>query len=205
MTSRNRKILPLVLASASRSRAALLSGAGVEFSQDPADIDEAALKDTMTLAGDSGAPIANALAVAKARLVSSRQPGCLVIGADQMLECDAAWFDKPEDMAAARQVLRILRGQTHTLLASVCVVQDDVVLWSHDEAAHMTMRSFSDEFLSEYLEAAGARVLQSVGAYQLEGLGAQLFERIDGDYFTILGLPLLPLLRFLRKEGALIS
>jgi septum formation protein len=194
---------PLILASASASRAALLSGAGVAFIQDPADVDETALKQSMGDDGQSGASIANALAVEKAQTVSNRQPGCLVIGADQMLECDGQWFDKPEDMAQAREALRSLRGKTHTLRASVCVVRDGAMLWSHDEAAHMTMRPFSDDFLDAYLSMAGARVLQSVGAYQLEGPGAQLFDNIDGDYFTILGLPLLPLLRFLRMEGSL--
>ena len=166
---------------------------------------EASLKISMTDEGQSGTEIANALAVAKAKTVSERQPGCLVIGADQMLECDGEWFDKPEDMIQARAALCSLRGKTHTLRASVCVVRDGAVLWSHNEAAHMTMRSFSDDFLDGYLSTAGLRVLQSVGAYQLEGPGAQLFENIDGDYFTILGLPLLPLLRFLRKEGSLPS
>jgi septum formation protein len=195
----------LILASASVSRAALLFGAGVTFTQDPADVDEAALKALMTNEGRSGAGIASALAVAKAKTVSERQPGRLVIGADQMLECESVWFDKPEDMAQARQALRSLCGKTHTLRAAVCVVRDGAVLWSHVEAAHMTMRPFSDDFLDTYLSTVGSRVLQSVGAYQLEGPGAQLFENIDGDYFTILGLPLLPLLQFLRTEGSLMS
>lgn len=193
----------IVLASASASRAAVLSAAGVDFISEPADIDEGAVKLKLQRDGAPGLRVAEVLAFEKARAISARRPGQLVIGADQMLECDGVWYDKPTDMMGARKSLQILRGQTHQLLASVCVVRDGMVLWSHNEVARMTMRNFDDDFLTWYLEAVGCTVLQSVGAYRLEDIGAQLFERIDGDYFTILGLPLLPLLVYLRKEGAL--
>ena len=194
---------PIVLASASASRAAVLSAAGVDFVCAPANIDEGAVKSRRKRDGASGLRVAEILSVEKARVISTKHSGKLVIGADQMLECDGVWYDKPIDMAGARETLQTLRGQTHQLVASVCVVRDGSVLWSHNEIARMTMRDFDDEFLTWYLDAAGPTVLQSVGAYRLEDIGAQLFERIDGDYFTILGLPLLPLLVCLRKEGAL--
>lgn len=193
----------IVLASASASRAAVLSAVGVDFVCEPADIDEGAVKLKLQRDGASGLQVADVLAREKARLISARCPGQLVIGADQMLESEGVWYDKATDMAGARRTLQMLRGKTHQLLASVCVVRDGSVLWSHNETARMTMRDFEDTFLTWYLAAAGPTVLQSVGAYRLEDIGAQLFERIDGDYFTILGLPLLPLLGFLRKEGAL--
>jgi len=193
----------IVLASASASRAAVLSAAGVDFVCAPADIDEGAVKLKLQRDGATGLRVAEVLAFEKARVISARRPGQLVIGADQMLECDGVWYDKPTDMMGARKSLQTLRGRTHQLLASVCVVRDELVLWSHNEVARMTMRDFDDDFLTWYLDATGPAVLQSVGAYQLEDIGAQLFERIDGDYFTILGLPLLPLLVYLRKEGAL--
>ena len=141
------------------------------------------------------------LAELKAQRVSQRHKDALVIGADQMLQCGGIWFDKPADLDHARGHLIALRGKTHELLSAVCVVRDGEVLWRHLESAQLTMRPFSDAFIDEYLAAAGDAVCASVGAYQLEGRGAQLFSRIEGDYFTILGLPLLPLLGFLVNHG----
>lgn len=193
----------IVLASASESRAALLLAAGVDFTCHPANIDEEIVKVKMRDDNATGLQVAETLAIEKARLISGQHPHCFVIGADQMLDCEGVWYDKPVDMEAARETLQNLRGRTHRLLAAVCVIRDGVLLWSHHESAHMTMRTFHNTFINWYLEVAGPDVLQSVGAYKLENVGAQLFERIDGDYFTILGLPLLPLLGFLRNEGAM--
>ena len=194
---------PLILASASRSRSTMLTAAGVVFEAIPADVDESALKQEMNAAGPEA--VASALAQAKALVVSARVPGALVIGADQMLECDGRWFDKPTDQPAARRQLLALRGRSHRLISAVVVVCDGGVLWEHRDDARLAMRHFSETFLNEYLAAAGPAVQASVGAYQLEGRGAQLFDSVAGDFFTILGLPLLPLLAFLRREGILTS
>lgn len=190
----------LVLASASRSRADLLRAAGLAFIAEPAAIDEAELKAAMRAENATTDAVAEALAALKARRVSHRYPGALVIGADQMLDCEGRWFDKPLDLDEAADHLRALRGRTHELVTSVCVVRDEAPLWHQTARARLTMRPFSDAFIASYLERVGARACESVGAYQLEGLGAQLFSRLDGDYFTILGLPLLPLLGFLREH-----
>lgn len=193
--------LPVILASASRSRAAVLTNAGVRIEQEPADIDEDAVKESMRRAGHSVADVAHCLAEQKALHISARHPGRLVIGADQMLQCGGVWFDKPVDRDHARAHLQALRGRMHELFAAVCVVRDGECLWRHLESARMTMRPFSDAFLDAYVDAVGDDVCRSVGAYQLEGLGAQLFTRIEGDFFTILGLPLLAVLEFLSNHG----
>lgn len=146
---------------------------------------------------------AGLLAEAKARAVAARHRGALVLGADQMLECGGAWFDKPANLEEARAQLEALNGTRHELVTAAAIVRDDAVLWRALERAHLTMRRFSDDFLDRYLAAMGRRVLATVGGYELEGLGAQLMARIEGDYFAILGLPLLPLLDFLRGAGAL--
>ena len=189
----------IVLASGSATRRQLLERAGLDFVVDTAPVDEAAVKRAFT----DPTLAAEALAELKAVRVSPRHPGALVIGADQMLDCDGAWFDKPEDAAAARRQLVRLRGHRHRLTSAVAVVKDGRCLWRHAEAAELAMRPFSDAFLDRYLAAAGPAVLGAVGAYHLEGLGAQLFSAVTGDYFTILGLPLLPLLGFLRDHGEL--
>jgi len=189
----------IVLASGSATRRQLLERAGLDFIVDTAPVDEAAVKRAFT----DPVLAAEALAELKAVRVSPRHPGALVIGADQMLDCDGAWFDKPDDAAAARLQLATLRGHRHRLTSAVAVIQDGRCLWRHTEAADLTMRPFSDAFLESYLAAAGPAVLGAVGAYHLEGLGAQLFSAVIGDYFTILGLPLLPLLGFLRDHGEL--
>jgi septum formation protein len=192
----------LVLASGSAIRADLLRRAGVDFAVETAAVDEAAIKQSFHAERLPAADCAVALAEAKASRVSRRHPGALVIGADQMLVCDGAWYDKPRDRAAARDELRSLRGKRHELVGAVCVVRDGERLWHVVERSVLTMRRFSDSFLDAYLDAAGNTVLASVGAYQLEGLGVQLFARVEGDFFAILGLPLLPLLAFLRGHGA---
>lgn len=193
----------LILASASRARASMLERAGVAVTCDPAGIDEDAIKHQCRAAGAGVEATADILAERKAHAVSLRHPGALVLGADQMLECEGVCFDKPEDRARAFAHLAILRGRTHRLVSAAVVVRDGVRLWETVDSATLTMRSFDDEFLDHYLDAAGDDVLHSVGVYHLEGLGAQLFERVEGDFFTILGLPLLPVLGFLRQQGLL--
>ncbi len=191
----------LVLASGSAARAALLRGAGIDFQIDAADLNEAAVRETVRANGGDAAAAAAALADEKAVRVSRRHPGALVIGADQILDCGGIWFDKPLDMTRARDDLMALRGRDHRQCSAVSVARDGETLWRHGETARLTMRRFSDDFLVDHLAAAGDTVLTSAGAYQLEGPGVQLFSAIEGDYFTILGLPLLPLLDYLRRQG----
>lgn len=193
----------LILASASRARAAMLERAGVPVACEPAGIDEDAVKRRCRAAGASVETTADILAERKAHAVSLRHPGALVLGADQMLECEGVWFDKPEDRARAAAHLVVLRGRTHRLVSAAVIVRDGVRLWETVDSASLVMRSFGDDFLEHYLDTAGAEVLHSVGVYHLEGLGAQLFERVEGDFFTVLGLPLLPVLGFLRQQGIL--
>ena len=193
----------LVLASASPSRLALLKGAGLDPVVDPAALDEGEVKASMHASGATAADVAEALAELKATRVSGRHPNAMVVGADQILECAGVWFDKPSDLEHARAHLLTLRGKAHHLHTCVCVVRDGNRIWHHRARADLTMRPFSNEFLDEYMARAGEDVLRSVGAYQLEGPGAQLFSAVDGDYFTVLGLPLLPLLDFLRDSGQL--
>lgn len=195
--------VPLILASGSVSRRSLLNNAGVAFEVEAAHVDEDEIKLALRAEGASAAQTAETLAELKAQRVSLRYPGVLVIGADQMLDCNGVWFDKPEDLDHAAGHLTALRGKDHQLLSAVCVMRDGVRMWHHNEVATLSMRELSDTFIREYLEAAGEDVLSSVGAYQLESLGIQLFTRIKGDYFSILGLPLLPLLDFLRGHGVI--
>lgn len=192
---------PLVLASRSKARQMLLAAAGIPFEARPADIDERDLE----AAAPSPAPgaVAAFLARQKGLAVAQLCPGRLVLGADQTLALSAERFAKPADLEAARAQLRALRGRTHALHSAIAFVKDGSVLFEHVGIARLTMRVFSDHFLELYLAAAGGAATASVGAYQLEGLGAQLFERIDGDYFTVLGLPLMQALEFLRREGCL--
>jgi septum formation protein len=192
----------LVLASSSPTRASLLEAAGFAVIRDPAHIDEEEVKASFRGEGADAPACATALAEAKAERVSRRHPGALVVGADQMLDCEGIWFDKPVDLDLARAQLVALRGRTHRLSSAACVARDGRRLWHAVGEARLTMRPFSDDFLDAYLSAVGEEVTGSVGAYRLEGLGAHLFSRIEGDWFTILGLPLLPLLDFLRAQGA---
>lgn len=190
----------LVLASASASRRRLLEAAGLAFAIDAPRVDEEAEKARLRAAGLKPRDQAGALAEFKALSVSRLRPE-FVIGADQMLAVDDDVLDKPRDLAEARTHLQRLRGRVHELLTAVVVARAGAVVWRHMETPRLQMRAFSDDFLDAYLAQAGQATLSSVGAYQLEGLGAQLFERVDGDYFSVLGLPLLPLLDFLRQHG----
>ena len=191
---------PVILASASSARAALLRAAGVCFEIEPAEIDEARIKRLARVTGDTAIACALALAVEKARAVSARNPGALVIGADQILVAGDEWFDKPLDRNEARTQLRTLRGRAHILATAACAIADGSVLWQGTSEPELTMRPFSDAFLEEYMAAEGESLLGSVGAYRLEGRGVQLFSGIAGDYFAVLGLPLLELLDFLRTR-----
>ncbi|MEM8813274.1 MAG: Maf-like protein [Pseudomonadota bacterium] len=190
----------LILASTSAIRATLMSNAGLEFDAIPADVDERAIEEPLLEADFLPEDIASVLAEAKAIDVSERFPGALVVGADQILAFQGRRWVKADSMDEARSNLLTLRGQTHELHAAVVCARDGAAVWRHVSTANLTMRAFSPEFLGRYLASVGDKALSSVGAYQLEGEGVQLFERIDGDYFTILGLPLLPLLAFLRSE-----
>jgi septum formation protein len=193
--------MPLVLASASRARAGLLAAAGLRFDIVPAHIDEEEIKFALRNEGAAAGTVAENLADLKARRVSERRPGCLVIGADQILECEGEWFDKPTGLDQAREQLLALRGRTHRLHSFVCVSQEGARIWQHLEQAELTMRSFDKGFLDCYLEAVGEDVAETVGGYHFEGLGVNLFTRVRGNFHAILGLPLLPLLEFLRIHG----
>ena len=192
---------PLVLASRSEGRRAVLAAAAIPLEVLPADIDERAIEAGAGM--KSPGDIAIVLARAKACAVAGKVLGRLVLGADQTLALGTRLFTKPADLAAARDQLKSLRGRTHELHSAVVLARDGAVLFEHCEIARLTMRSFSDRFLAAYVGAAGLAVTASVGAYQVEGIGIQLFERIEGDHFTILGLPLLRLLQFLRQHGCL--
>ncbi len=192
----------LVLASGSAARRSLMAAAGLEFQVAPARVEEGAIRERMRLAGEAGSG-ALALASAKARAVV--WPGAVVIGADQMLVCEGRWFDKPADLAAAREHLLALRGRRHELVTAVACWQDGSELWCHVARPNLQMRAFSDRFLDAYLAAEGAACLGSVGAYRLEGLGLQLFEAVEGEHAAILGLPMLALLGFLRSVGAVMD
>jgi len=193
----------LVLATASSARRAVLAAAGLRFTAEAAAVDEAAIKAS---AREEGIPVDDAallLSDAKAARVQRRHPEALVIGADQMLVLGDRWFDKPEDMAGARAHLQALRGQRHMLVTAMVAWRGGARVWQHVARPTLTMRHFSDEFLEAYLAAEGEAVLSSVGAYRLEGLGPHLFSQVEGEHSAILGLPLLPLLDFLRGHGVL--
>jgi septum formation protein len=191
----------LVLASASQVRARLLAAAGVDFEIVPARIDERAVKET--LAGESPRNIADALAELKALRIAGSHTDTLALGADQVLAFEGELIDKSESLGDARNLLRRLRAGKHELFAALVLARNGAVVWRHVSSAEMWMRNFSDAFLEDYLAREGDAVLDSVGCYRLENWGAQLFNRIEGDYFSVLGLPLLPLLAALREQGVI--
>jgi septum formation protein len=195
----------LILASASAARRTLLSAAGLRFRVAPARIDELAVRQSARAAGNSAEEAAMILAEMKARRIALGQPEALVIGADQILVCDETWFEKPGDMQAAREQLLRLRGRTHSLATAVVCQRDTQCVWRHVANPRVRMRDFTDAFLERYLAAEGESALTSVGAYRLESVGIHLFDQIVGDHSEILGLPLLPLLGFLRQHGVLSS
>jgi septum formation protein len=193
----------LILASASASRRALLAAAGLTFDVRAADIDEAEIKRGALAEGLRVEDTALRLADLKAMVVARWEPEALVIGADQILVCGGVWYDKPSDVAAAREQLRALRGRSHELVTAVVCHHAGVPVWHNVATPRLVMRDFSEAFLEGYLAAEGGTVTSTVGAYRLESRGVQLFDSIDGDYSAILGLPLLPLLSFLRRERLL--
>lgn len=191
--------MSFVLASGSQTRKDMLAGAGLRFSIDPADLDEAAI-----MAAMPGAPaqdVAARLALEKALAVSRNHPGMLVLGADSVLAFGHEIVSKAPDMAVARALLLRLCGKDHRLISAAALVKDGAPVWAHAQTVRLTMRPFSAAFLDQYLEQEGDAILSSVGCYRFEGLGAQLFEQVEGDYFAILGLPLLAVLAALRREG----
>jgi len=197
----------LVLASGSATRRALLDAAGIAVSVHPADVDEAAIRDSM-LATDEGVShesVARVLAEEKAKAVSALKPDALVIGADQVLSFEGRLFEKPKSVDEAHAHLMTLRGRTHALHSAVALATQGAVVWQDTRTARLTMREFSGAALDDYLARAGDAVLTSVGAYQIEGPAVQLFEDVEGDHTTILGLPLLPLLKELRRREVLTS
>ena len=189
----------LILASNSASRKALMAGAGLDFTSEPADIDERQIEAELKAKNAAPPEIAAALARAKAVEVSRRRPDVHVIGSDQVLSLDGRLLHKPVDMAEAGGHIRIMSGTTHHLNCGVAIAHEGEAIWSDVAIARMTMRPISESFLEKYLAMAGEGILGSVGAYHFEGPGIQLFERIEGDYFTILGLPMLTLLAGLRE------
>ncbi|MBU6296764.1 MAG: Maf-like protein [Alphaproteobacteria bacterium] len=191
----------LVLASGSAVRAGLLRAAGVPFEVCPAGVDEDDVKAALLTEGADPAAVADALAELKATRVSAKLPQRLVLGCDQVLEFGGRAIDKSPDLAAARALLQQLRGSQHTLVTSCVLAKGGSAIWRRRERASLRMRSFSDQFLEDYLSAEGEAILGSVGCYHLEGRGAQLFEQVRGDYFAVLGLPLIPLLAALREHG----
>lgn len=194
---------PLVLASASRIRRTLLENAGVAVTVDPAHIDELAVKTAMRDQGAAVEAVAIELASRKAQATAVRHPGELIVGADQMLDAGGTWFDKPEDRTAAARQLAALAGRPHRLISAAVVVENGRELWRTASTVVLHMRPLNEAFIERYLDHVGPAALGSVGAYQLEGHGAQLFTHVEGDYFTVLGLPLLPLLAFLRDRGVI--
>lgn len=197
----------LILASGSAARKSMLTSAGLTFDVIPADVDEEAIRSMMITESDcvEAADIASVLAIEKALAVARSNPDALVIGSDQVLALGRRTFSKATSRREARDTLDHLRGRTHELVSAVALAQGDAVVWQAIDSAQLTMRRFSDEFLATYLARAGDAVLGSVGCYQLEGQGIQLFDGVQGDYFTILGMPLLPLLAELRTRGAVMA
>ncbi len=193
----------LLLASGSPARRALLAGAGLAFAVAAPVVEEGVIKAAMRAEGETAEETALALADAKAASITD--PDALVIGADQILVCDGEWFDKPTDLAVAQAHLLRLRGRTHELMTAVTCWQGGMRLWWHVARPALMMRAFSDAFLDAYLATEGDALLDCVGAYRFEGRGVQLFERVEGEQSAVLGLPLLPLLAFLREAGCILA
>jgi len=191
----------IVLASGSIHRRELLKNAGVDFTVEPSELDERAIEAPLLDSGVGPEDVAAILAEAKAGDISERHPGEIVIGADQTLSLDDTVFHKPANMEEARRTLLTLSGRTHSLNSAVVLVENGAVTWRHVATAQITMRELDPGFIGRYLAAAGQKALTSVGAYQIEGIGIQLIEKVEGDFFTIVGLPLLPLLKELRARG----
>ena len=196
--------MKLILASKSAARRAVLDGAGVPYEATGSGVDEDIVKAELLATGAGPKAVAEVLAERKALAVSAGRPG-LVIGADQTLDLEGRLHDKVESLEAARRRLVELRGKPHQLHSAVVIAEGDRIVWRQTESATLAMRHVSDAFLADYLAAEGEAALGSVGCYRLEGMGVQLFERIEGDYFTILGLPLMGLLAYLRERGVLTS
>lgn len=195
--------MSLILASRSAARKAMLEAAGLSIELDPADVDEAATKGRLLSEGGDARSVAMALSGEKALAVSRRHPGRLVLGADQTLELDGTLYDKAASLDEARARLKLFSGQTHQLHSGAALARDGAVIWTLADTAMLKVRPLSDGFIDGYLARNAEAALSSVGGYWLEGEGAQLFERVEGDYFTVLGLPLLPLMGFLREIGEL--
>ena len=183
----------------------LLNNVGIKHKVIPAGVNESVIKEKCKVAGINVALTAIKLAEAKALKVSSGRRSSLVLGADQMLECDGIWLSKSDSLKDARKVLKFLRGKTHTLSSAIAVAEDNQVIWTYVDEAKIQMRNFSDRFIDFYLDNEGATILSSVGVYKLERWGAQLFSGTTGDYFTILGMPIFPLLRFLRIKKVIME
>lgn len=198
--------MKFVLASTSASRGAMLTAAGVVFEAVAPNVDEESITASMIAGGARARDVADALAEAKAVKISRKLPGALVLGSDQILECaDGSLLDKPAGRAGAEAHLRRLMGAEHRLVCGAVIALDGEPVWRVVDTARLVMRPLSDAFIAAYLDAEGDAVLGSVGAYRIEGLGAQLFSRIDGDHFTVMGLPLLPVLDYLRVRGVIAS
>ena len=193
----------LILASGSKARSEMLSSAGVSHDVDVARIDEQLIKESMSQEDHPPRDIADALAQSKASKIARRQPGRLVLGADQILVHGGKIYDKPKDLDEAREQILALKGEAHRLISACVMMIDDKVTFRHIDIAKLVVREFSEEFLQDYLKEEGDQILSCVGSYRLEARGAQLFSTISGDYFTILGLPLLPCLQHLRDQGML--
>lgn len=196
-------VLSLVLASTSPFRKQLLQQAGLDFTSSAPDIDERAVEAAAEHQALAPAELAALLGCEKALAVSREKPDALVLGGDQVMALGSQVYHKPKDMAAARTQLLSLRGTTHVLNSSLALAHNGKILWSHVSQAQMSVRMFSETFLDDYLERVGERILKSVGGYQIEGMGVQLFSAIEGDYFTIIGVPLLPLMEKLRELGVI--
>ncbi|MBB4008986.1 Maf family nucleotide pyrophosphatase [Allorhizobium taibaishanense] len=194
---------PIILASTSPFRKHLLTEVGLTFSTAAPDVDEREIEGRAEHQHLSPEQLAELLACEKALAVSRRHDGALVIGGDQVMALGDRVYHKPKDMAAARDQLLSLRGETHTLYSVLAIAKDDEIIWRRVSLAHMSVRMFSEAFLDDYLEKAGDKILKSVGGYQIEGRGLQLFSAVEGDYFTIVGVPLLPLLEKLRQLDVL--